>query len=272
MPARMIATTHGRLAVDDRGGTGRPLLLIHGNSSCRRVFARQWDSRLRDLCRLITLDLPGHGESDDASAPARSYTRAGLADAVFETIASLGLERVVVLGWSLGGHIAIEMLTRAAGIEGLVIAGAPPVRRGGMAEGFLPSSHLASAGRRSLSPVEMTGFARAIFGEPVEPFLLHAIARADGRCRERLFQDARAGHLTDQRLTVESSPVPIAVINGAADPLINLDYIDGVAFRNLWSGRCHRLHAGHAPFWHASDACNALVARFLDDLRAGTAL
>lgn len=268
----MIATTHGRVAVEDSGGNGRPLLLIHGNSSCRRVFARQWESRLRDLCRLITLDLPGHGESDDAGEPARSYTRAGLADAVIETIVSLGLDRVVVLGWSLGGHIAIEMLTRAAVIEGLIVTGAPPVRRGGMAEGFLPSSHLASAGRRSLSPIEMDGFARAIFGEPVEPFLLHAIARADGRCRERLFQDARAGQSTDQRLTVESSLVPIAVINGAADPLINLDYIDSVDFRNLWSGRRHRLRGGHAPFWHTPDEFNALVARFLDDLRAGTPL
>ena len=115
-----------------------------------------------------------------------------------------------------------------------------------MTDGFLASPHLASAGRKDLSASEMTAFAHAIFGEAVPAFLLPAITRADGRCRERLFQVARAGDGADQRLAVEASPVPIAVINGAADPLIKLDYVESVAFRKLWSGRCHRLNGGGA--------------------------
>jgi pimeloyl-ACP methyl ester carboxylesterase len=77
------------------------------------------------------------------------------------------------------------------------------------------------------------------------------------------------GEGVDQRLTVETSPVPIAVVNGAADRLVNLDYIDSVAFANLWQGRCHRLAGlGHAPFWEGADAFKPLLARFLQDVRA----
>ena len=271
MSARMIATAHGRLALDDSGGRGTPLLLIHGNSSCRRVFERQFESHLRDICRLIAFDLPGHGDSDDAPDPARTYTRAGLADAAYDVAEGLGLQEIIVLGWSLGGHVAIEMLSRMGGIRGLVITGTPPIRRGGVAEGFMPSQHLASAGQLVLSPPEMTSFAEAIFGEPVPPFLVPAIARADGRCRERLLQAARAGDGADQRQAVESSPVPTAVVNGAADPLIKLDYVESVAFQKLWSGRCHRLDAGHAPFWHAAADFNELVGRFLADVNMGAA-
>ena len=271
MSARRIATSHGRLMVEDTGGSGTPLLLIHGNSSSREVFRRQVEGGLAHGCRLITFDLPGHGESEDAAEPLGTYTLGGLADAATQVLDILGLDEVVVLGWSLGGHVAIEMLSRIRGIRGLVISGAPPVRRGGMAEGFLSSPHLGSAGRRHLARPEVEAFAQAIFGKPVEPFLSRAIVRSDGRCRERLFQAARAGEGVDQRLAVERSSVPIAVINGAADPLINLDYIDTVTFPKLWSGRCHRLDAGHAPFWHAATEFNLLVSRFMADVTEGAA-
>jgi pimeloyl-ACP methyl ester carboxylesterase len=105
----------------------------------------------------------------------------------------------------------------------------------------------------------------------VPSFLLAAIARADGQCRERLHQAARAGDGADQREAVECSPVLIAVVNGAADPLIKLDYVESVAFRKLWSGRCHRLDGGHAPFWHAAAEFNDLVRQFLADVNTGAA-
>ena len=43
--------------------------------------------------------------------------------------------------------------------------------------------------------------------------------------------------------------MPIAVLNGAEDPFINLDYLDSISFKNLWRGQCQRIvGAGHAPF------------------------
>jgi pimeloyl-ACP methyl ester carboxylesterase len=66
---------------------------------------------------------------------------------------------------------------------------------------------------------------------------------------------------------VESAQIPIAVVNGGADRIVNLDYIDTVAFANLWDGRCHRLAGlGHAPFWEAPSEFNPILERFLRDL------
>jgi pimeloyl-ACP methyl ester carboxylesterase len=76
----------------------------------------------------------------------------------------------------------------------------------------------------------------------------------------------------DQRLIVESSPAPLAVVNGGADRLVNLDYCDTVAYANLWEGRCHRLRGlGHAPFWEAPGDFNPVLERFLQDVEAGRA-
>lgn len=247
------------------------MVFIHGNSSCRGVFRHQLAGRLAGSHRLIAFDLPGHGESGDAPEPMRTYTRPGLAGAVLELLDRLALAEAVVVGWSLGGHIGIEMIPRFKGMLGLMIIGAPPVSHGQMALGF---SHLPqAAGKQDLTEAEIEEFVQVIFGASAEPFLRDAVARADGRFRRRLFEAARAGAGVDQRFTVETSTVPLAVVNGGADRLVNLDYFDNVAYGNLWEGRCHRVAgAGHAPFWDAPDRFDPVLERFLRDLKSGRAV
>jgi pimeloyl-ACP methyl ester carboxylesterase len=119
-----------------------------------------------------------------------------------------------------------------------------------------------------LSESEIDAFGQAIFGSSLEPFLCDAVRRADGRLRKRVFEAARAGSGVDQRLLAETSRVPLAVVNGGADPLTNLDYIGTVHYANLWEGRFHRLPGlGHASFWEAPRMFNPILDRFLRDVR-----
>jgi pimeloyl-ACP methyl ester carboxylesterase len=268
----MVVTSHGCIAVEESGEGGLPLLMIHANSSCREAFRKQLQGGLAGGRRLITFDLPGHGESTNAPDPMRSYTRPGFAEAVVELLEKLGVAEAVVFGWSLGGHVGIEMMSRFPGMRGLMITGTPPVRRNNMAQGFVSPVQGGVAGREILSEADIDAFAKMSFGEPVEPFIRNAIVRADGRFRKRLFEAGRAGAGVDQHLTVETNPLPLAVVNGAADPLINLDYIDGIAYANLWERRCHRIAGlGHAPFWNAA-AFDPILERFLHDIDTGRAV
>ena len=75
MPAveRMIPTSHADIAVAETSGSGLPVVMIHGNSSCKEVFKNQLTSPVGESNRLIALDLPGHGRSSDAFDPARSF-------------------------------------------------------------------------------------------------------------------------------------------------------------------------------------------------------
>src|SRR5262245_51089983 len=179
-----IATSHGLLAVEESGGGGLPLLLIHGNSFCRGVFRHQLQSSLADVRRLIAFDLPGHSESSDAPDPVRSYTRPGLADAAVKLLGRLGVAEAAVFGWSLGGHIGIEMIPRFPGMRGLMITGTPPVGRHDFAQAFRGSPHAGTASRQDLSDADIDAFVAVIFGSSAEPFLRDAVARADGRFRK----------------------------------------------------------------------------------------
>jgi len=118
-----------------------------------------------------------------------------------------------------------------------------------------------------LSEANIDAFVAGVFGESSEAFLRHAAARTDSRFRQTLFEAARAGAGVDQRLVVESSSVPLAVVNGSADRIVNLEYFDSVAYANLWERRCHRLTGlGHAPFWEAPGEFNLILGRFLCDI------
>jgi len=262
-----VTTSHGALFVEECGSGGTPVVFIHGNSFCREVFRHQMHGRLAANYHLISFDLPGHGDSSDAPDPMRTYTRPGLADATIELLQRLRVTQAVVVDWSLGGHIGIEMLARFPGLRGLMIIGTPPVGRDNMAEGFRGSPHAGVAGRQDLSPADIEGFVATVFGASAEALLREAVARADGRFRKRLFEAARAGEGVDQRHVVCSSPVPLAVVNGAADRLINLDYIDTLEYANLWGRRCLRLNGlGHAPFWEAPEHFDPVLEQFLGDV------
>ncbi len=265
--SRILQTEHGSIAVEEAGEGGLPLLLVHGNSSCREVFRNQMRGRIARGRRVIAFDLPGHGASGDAPDPASSYTMPGYAQVAVEVVRQLGVAEAAVFGWSLGGHIGIEMVPRFLGLRGLMITGTPPVRADEASKGFKPSPHMKLAGQERLSEAEIDAYAHATCGGPFEPFMRAAVARTDGRARITMFNAFLAGHGIDQHRTVETSRVPLAVVNGDDEPFVDLDFVDGLNYANLWEGRCHRLPGlGHAPFWEAPEVFDPILERFLGDI------
>ncbi|CAG9164205.1 alpha/beta fold hydrolase [Cupriavidus pampae] len=262
----LLQTSHGHIALEESGHGSQPVVLIHGNSSCRAVFRHQMQGEVAEPYRFLAFDLPGHGQSSNAIDPVRTYTRPGFADATIELLAKLGVDDVVLVGWSLGGHIALEVAAHFRGVRGIMICGTPPVGRD-MSAGFIPAPHMRLGSQQEFSGEDIETFGHAIFGDSFSPELRAAIARADGLARKTMFEAARAGAGVDQRALVASLPVPLAVVNGANDRFVNLDYVDSVAYANLWEDRCLRLpDTGHAPFREAPALFDPVLARFLREV------
>jgi pimeloyl-ACP methyl ester carboxylesterase len=264
----IVPASFADIAVQDSVGVGPAVLMIHGNSSSKAIFRRQFESPLAQSLRLIAMDLPGHGASGDAREPARVYTLNGYADAAVEVLKRLGVERATVFGWSLGGHVALNMISRFAGLTGVMISGTPPVpgTMEGFGQGFRQNAHMALAGSDAWGGGDAEAYARATAGAgaPFEPFMLEAAQRTHNIARSTFFADALAGAGDDQRRIVESAGVPLAIVNGADDAFINAAYFDTLAYANLWDGRVFSLAGvGHAPFWDAPERFNPLLERFV---------
>ena len=72
-------------------GAGRPILLVHGNSSSSRIWQKQLQGPLGTKYRLITIDLPGHGASSPAANPEQDYSGPGYSACVAAIARELGL-------------------------------------------------------------------------------------------------------------------------------------------------------------------------------------
>ena len=100
----------------------RPVLFVHGYSQSHLSWEAQLDSDLAGEFRLVAMDLRGHGSSEkppagDAYNDARVW--ADDVDAVCDT---LGLDDVVIVGWSYGSLVTLDYLAhygtdRVAGLN-----------------------------------------------------------------------------------------------------------------------------------------------------------
>ncbi len=263
---RTIRTPQADLRLSQSSGSGMPIVMIHGSGASRAVFARQFDSPLAKAHRLIAFDLPGHGDSSDARDPAAAYTITGLAQTTARLLDALGIDRAIIFGWSLGGHVAMELASFHHAVSGLVLTGAPPVSRGplGMLRGFHANWDMLLASKKVYSERDIERFEALCYGDTASPSFREAIRRTDGRLRAGVARSMFAGKGADQKQVVEHAAFPVAVINGEHDPLVRLSYFETVAYSSLWE-QCHVIpDTGHAPFWERPDLFNPLLSRFAE--------
>ncbi len=271
MAERFVETEQGNIAIAESAGSGPPILMIHGNSSCKEVFRNQLEGPIGEKFHCISMDLPGHGHSDDARDPDAAYSMPGYADIALELMSGLGHNRFAMLGWSLGGHIGLEVIAKSDVLTGLMITGSPPVGMGeeAVAAGFKPSEHMHLAGQRHMSDEEVDAYSRATCGvnAPFEEFLRTAVARTDGRARELMLSKFIAGTGCNQKEIAEHSPVVLAIVNGGAEPFVNNDYVTSLTYDNLWENQVHLIDGvGHAPFWESPDIFDEYLNRFLKEV------
>ena len=98
--------THFSLYTED-SGTGFPLLCLHGHPGSARsmgIFAARLNSRFR----VISPDLRGYGKSQTKE----SFEITQHIEDLIRLLDQRGIDRTLVLGWSLGGIFAIELALR----------------------------------------------------------------------------------------------------------------------------------------------------------------
>lgn len=105
----------------------KTLLFVHGLGSYLKFWRYQLDELAGKGYRVIAIDLPGYGKSDKPSS--FPYTMEAFAAVVHEVIEKLGLDRPILVGHSMGGHVAMThaivypgearalVLTAPAGLE-----------------------------------------------------------------------------------------------------------------------------------------------------------
>src|SRR5579863_10018771 len=242
-----------------RGGAGPPLVFLHGAGGHTgwMVFLEELSQRFA----VFAPEHPGFGQSDD---PPWLDDVADLAYFHLDLLEALGLERVHLMGTSLGGWVAAELAVRnTARLASLTLVGAVGITADG-------------------KPIP------DIFRMPVEENLRRFYADPE-RAARRLGDLAKAdmNAIAKNRATVmrlayrprfhnpalakwlHRIDVPTLLLWGAEDGLVPPKF--GAAYRALIPGS--RLvvmpNAGHAPFDEQKDAFLAALRDFIDSQSDG---
>jgi len=245
-------------------GAGPALVLLHGWGMQSGLLA-PLAQRLAVRRSAILVDLPGYGTSAWKTRPGAL----GALDTLALSVAAAVPDNAVVLGWSLGGLVALELARRdLCRIDALVLVGATPrfVVGDGWACAIPPDEFEALRARLAADPVAcLEGFAALA-------------ARGDARARAVLRELRRDRHApdvralgagldilrnTDLRAALPRIAVPSLVVSGGRDRIVPPAAARFLA-ASLHNAELQLIPAGgHAPFVGREAALAGAVERFL---------
>lgn len=198
---------------------GTPVLFLHGFGGDLGNWLFNLDA-VAEVAPVIALDLPGHGQSD-VKLPGSSIE--ALADFVQHFLDALGVERVHLVGHSMGGAIAARLAQsapqRVASVTLVNSAGLGEEIDAGYTRGFV-----AAQSRRELKPVLEKLFAdpslvsRQMVDDVLKYKRIDGVEALLGALGEALFDGGRQAELPARDL--DASRHRVLVVTGGEDRVI----------------------------------------------------
>jgi pimeloyl-ACP methyl ester carboxylesterase len=265
--AGQYAEVNGISLYFETHGTGRPLILLHGGLGSGEMFGPVLPA-LAERHQVIAVDLQGHGRTPDIDRPIDVRL---MADDIAALIDYLGLDKPDLVGYSLGGGVALFTAVKYPAKVGRLVVASANIRRDAIpAEMLAQQAQVSGAAAESMKDTPMYELYHRVAPRPEDfPQLLDKIG--DSMSKDFDFSEE-----------VRSLQVPTLIVAADADMAPPSHYVeifkllDGGLRDGGWMGE-GRPKGGHAlailpGLTHYNMASSPLFATvtlaFLDEQRS----
>ena len=241
-------------------GDSVPVLLLHGFGADLNTWMFT-QSALADGRQVISLDLPGHGGSAKQLDHADVESLAAILD---HALNALGIERLHLVGHSMGGGIAISFALRqperVATLTLLASASLGPDINAAFIDGFLRATRR----REAIEVLKLLVHDRTLVSRTMIEDVLHykrldGVPEALAAFAEEWFPEGRQGICLSD--AVASLKLPVQIIWGREDRIIPVVHAEALASRLP----VHILEeTGHLPHMEKAGEVNRLLKRFIE--------
>src|SRR6266446_6269038 len=242
-------------------GDGVPVLLLHGFGADLNTWMFTQPA-LAEGRRVIALDLPGHGGSAKEVGPGNADSLTEAAEAAAN---ALGLERVHLVGHSMGGAIAASLALRrperAATLSLIASTGLGPEINTAFIDGFVRAARRREAAEvLNLLVHDPALVSRAMVEDVLRYKRLDGVAAALAKIAEAWFAGGRQSlDLTAQIAALE---LPVQIIWGREDRILPVSHADALAARLP----VHIVEqAGHLPHMEKSSEVSRVLGRLIEN-------
>lgn len=128
-PATGYAPVNGLKMYYEVHGSGEPVVLLHG---AFMTIPNNWNGWIEELAKtrkVIAIEMQGHGRTADIE---RDMTSENLADDVAALLGHLKIPRADLIGYSMGGGVAMQCAVRHPDTVRKVVVISSPFRRDGV--------------------------------------------------------------------------------------------------------------------------------------------
>lgn len=258
-PVQFCPLVQGKLSFRAQG-EGDAIVFLHGLMGSSKSWVFQFEHFARHH-RMIAWDAPGFGQSDLVEVSIDAYV-----EALRELIDTLGKNKVVLVGHSMGGTVAARYAAKyPEKVSRLVLSCTHP---GYALPETAPISEKFEKRMRELGEIgpQAYGLRRAkdLLPMPVVPGVLEYAAQVAAESNpEGLRRATRMLQLADNRPLLPTLSMPVLVLTGGIDTVVAPQLAADLLRLTPVTRHVDMPGIAHAPYFQAPDYYNGLIDGFL---------
>ncbi len=257
-----IPFKNGRIRYSD-SGSGRAVVLLHGFLENRTMWS-DFTPELSKGKRVVAIDLPGHGDSDCFGY---IHSMELMAEAVMAVLDELKLRKVVLVGHSMGGYVALALAEiNPDRIKGLCL--------------FFSTAHADSPDRKAGrgQSIKLVKYNHKSFIRKAVPLLFRAKNRklhrdAVNAVKKEALKTPKQGVIAalegmklrpDREVVLRFCPYPVHFVIGKYDPVLPYESLLAQADASEQATTTFLKECGHMGFIEAREESLKALKKFIN--------